>query len=371
MEKYSRWSDLSTGINPFVPQQQQRVRGSLANKALALLSGAALVLVRAPLVLVLGAVLLVANVLTSVLALVPLLGRLVKRLVDWLLCSLLLLVLGVFVSEEEANARRLGLVTPGAKVKASDSIGAGDLVVCNHTSFAEVLYLARRFSPAFAFVHADGAAKGLVHVCGLVEALYRSFALPVAHDRSTPRKLEDVLLRASGPVVIFPEGARSNGKSVLQFLPVLEQLPHELKRRGRKAPLRVHLLAFRFEAGSGFSPSQSAGGGWRHVFWTAFHAYHALRVTTLHAKDLNLQEPAAKTRAGGSAPATLTAAQVARLRGLLAAMLRTKTVELGVADFVSFNAYWAHVTGGGRKAAAEFTDRKAPHEHAQWSTKTR
>lgn len=110
MEKYSRWSDLSTGINPFVPQQQQRMRGSVLTKAFALLSGTALVLVRAPLVLVLGVVLLVANVLTSVLALVPLLGRLLKRVVDWLLCSLLLLVLGVFVLEEEANARRLGLV---------------------------------------------------------------------------------------------------------------------------------------------------------------------------------------------------------------------------------------------------------------------
>lgn len=110
MEKYSRWSDLSTGINPFVPQQQQRVRGGVATKALALFAGSPLVLVRAPLVLALGLVLLVANVATALLALVPLLGRLLKRVVDWLLCSLLLLVLGVFVTEEEANARRLGLV---------------------------------------------------------------------------------------------------------------------------------------------------------------------------------------------------------------------------------------------------------------------
>lgn len=171
--------------------------------------------------------------------------------------------------------------------------------------------------------------------------------------------------------MIFPEGARSNGKSILKFQPVLEQLPHELKHRGRKVPLRVHLVAFRFEAGNGFCPSQSAGSGWHLVFWTSFHAYHTLRVTTLNATDLNLQEPAAKTRAGGDALATLTAAQVERVRGLLAAMLRTKTVELSVADFLSFNAYWTHVTGGGRKAASEFTDRKAPHEHAQWSAKTR
>lgn len=182
-----------------------------------------------------------------------------------------------------------------------------------------------------------------------------------------------MILSASGPVVIFPEGARSNGKSILSFAPVLEQLPHELQnksRGGRKMPLRVHLLAFRFDAGAaGFSASQSAGGGWTHWFWTTFHAYHSLRVTLLNAKDLNLQEPVVKVRAGGTGASTLTRAQVERLRSLLAAMLRTKTVALGVEDFVSFNAYWAHVTAGGKKPASEFTSRKAPHEHAQWATK--
>lgn len=40
---------------------------------------------------------------------VPLLGRLLQRVTDWLLCSLVLLLLGVFVGEEAANSRRLGL----------------------------------------------------------------------------------------------------------------------------------------------------------------------------------------------------------------------------------------------------------------------
>lgn len=57
--------------------------------------------------------------------------------------------------------------------------------MCNHTSFIEILYLARRFSPVFVFVSDDGASKGLVHVCGLLEAIYRAFAMPVALDRST------------------------------------------------------------------------------------------------------------------------------------------------------------------------------------------
>lgn len=169
-------------------------------------------------------------------------------------------------------------------------------------------------------------------------------------------KLEDVVKNARGPVVVFAEGARSNGKSVLSFVPVLQRLPAETTR--------IHLVAFRYEF-KNFSPSQSAGGGWRHYFWTSFRPYHSLKMSVLSAGDLDLTDGGKATKAAGSP--TLTTAQVEKLRGLLAAMLRTKTVDLGVRDFVSFNAYWAHVTSGGRRPAAEFTDRKAPHEHAQWT----
>ncbi|KAF4319299.1 hypothetical protein BBO99_00004826 [Phytophthora kernoviae] len=289
MEKYSRWSDLSTGINPFVPQ--------------------------------------------------------------------------LFASEEAANSRRLGLVTAkGGHSTGSSRVGPGDVVVCNYTSFVEILYLARRFSPVFVFA-TEGKTDngGLVHVCGLPEALYRSLAMPVSAERVKPtRKIADVVRRASGPIVILPEGARSNGKAVLRFIPLLENLP---------VKTRVHLVAFRYEF-KHFSPSHSAGSGWLHLFWMAFHLYHTIRVTVLNARDLNLKEliPATMLRSKKQESSkTLTTVQVEKLRSLLAAMLRTKVVDLGPKDFVSFNAYWKHVNSGGRQPASQFTDRKAPHEHAQWA----
>jgi 1-acylglycerol-3-phosphate O-acyltransferase len=396
MEKYSRWSDLTTGINPFVPHKQ-RLHDSLGVRALQLLARAPLLIVRLPLLLVGGVLLVVTNIIVSVLVskpciypplcsvlskltndigqgFVPLLGRFLKRLVEWLLCSLLLLIMGVFVSEEPANTRRLGLTTPGAKASSkSMSVAAKDVVVCNHTSFLEILYLARRFSPVFCFVTEEGASKGLVHACGLIEAIYRGFAMPSLEQRGTPRKLEDVILHAAGPVVVFPEGARTNGKTVLRFLPILEQLPFQLstKNGGKKLELKIHIIAFRYEFTS-FGPNHSAGSGWKHLMWTCLYAYHTARVTHLHAKDLNLHDvgPATRSKPSSATSATqLTTVHVERLRGLLASMLRTKPVDMTVKDFLSFNAYWSHVTGGGKKSAAEFTDRKAPHEHAQWTTR--
>ncbi|GMF22006.1 unnamed protein product [Phytophthora lilii] len=265
----------------------------------------------------------------------------------------------------QARGRVAAVLAAAAAARRSTRVGPGDVVVCNYTSFLEVLYLSKRFSPTFVFA-TEGKSDdgGLVHVCGLLEALYRSLALPVSAERVKPtRKIADVVRRASGPVVVLPEGARSNGKAVLRFIPVLQNLP---------VKTRVHLVAFRYEY-KRFSPSHTAGGAWSHLFWTAFHLYHTMRVTVLSAKDLNLDDltptklPSNKSSKKQEDSKTLSTPQVEKLRSLLAAMLRTKPVDLGPEDFVSFNNYWKHVNSGGRKPASEFTDRKAPHEHAQWA----
>lgn len=70
MEKYSRWADLTTGINPFVPHKQ-RFGDSLAAKGVRVLGGAALALVRLPLVAVVGAVVVLISAVTSVLVRLP------------------------------------------------------------------------------------------------------------------------------------------------------------------------------------------------------------------------------------------------------------------------------------------------------------
>lgn len=63
----------------------------------------------------------------------------------------------------------------------------GDVIVCNHTSFLEVLVLSKRFSPAFVFVSDESAAKGLVRVCGLPGAVLRAFSAPLGALDSSVR----------------------------------------------------------------------------------------------------------------------------------------------------------------------------------------
>jgi hypothetical protein len=63
----------------------------------------------------------------------------------------------------------------------------GDVIVCNHTSFLEVLVLAKRFSPTFVFVSEESASKGLVRVCGLPSAVLRAFSAPLGALDSSVR----------------------------------------------------------------------------------------------------------------------------------------------------------------------------------------
>ncbi|TDH70329.1 hypothetical protein CCR75_003993 [Bremia lactucae] len=364
MEKYSRWADLTTGINPFVPQRR-RFTSNWPITILQIASGSFLVLLRIPFLAVLVVALVVVNLVVSILAIIPLFGRLFKRIIEWLLCSLLLLVFGVISSEESANTRRLGIVAAKARSsQGSTRVGPGDVLICNHTSFLEILYLSKRFSPVFLFATMKKGDDGKTgHVCGLLEALYRSIAMPVnTNCYQSTRTIADVVRRASGPVVVFPEGARSNGKAVLSFMPVLQSLP---------VKTRVHLVAFRYEFNR-FSPSQAAGDAWPHLFWIAFHLYHSMCVTVLNARELHVDDLTPIKVSGNKTRmkqdrTTLSLDQVEKLRLLLATMLRTKTVDLDLEDFRTFNNYWKHVNKGGRQPASCFTDRKAPHEHARWA----
>ncbi|OQR93195.1 hypothetical protein ACHHYP_02803 [Achlya hypogyna] len=333
MEKYNRWSDLTTGINPFVPPPH-KLPSNVALRWLQIAVGGVVALARWVLLLPVLLVWAVLEFLSLVLEYIPLLGRLVHRTVDWVFVGLIFIIVTMFVKEEDANARRLGLLPPGSKAPSIARVKAGDVVICNHSSVFDVLYMAYRYSPTFAFPCEKESGKGLVETFTVFGAIRQAMAPPLA-SLSNPRKLADVARCASGPVVVFAEGTRSNGKAVLPFHVALEELPPHT---------RVHIAAIRYEY-KNVSPTHTCGSGLWHLCRLFSHAYHTQRVTRLPAELV--QDPSA-------------------VRSLLAAMLRTKAIDVSCADFVSFNKYWVHVNGGGREPASNFTTRKAPHEHAQW-----
>ncbi|OQR89337.1 hypothetical protein THRCLA_09788, partial [Thraustotheca clavata] len=213
-------------------------------------------------------------------------------------------------------------------------VGAGDIIVCNHSSVFDVLYFAFRYSPTFAFPCDKDSSKGLVQTFTLFGAFLQAMSPPLSQLPS-PIKLSDAARRSSGPIVLFAEGTRSNGKAVLPFLVSLDDLSKES---------RIHIVAIKYEY-KNISPTHTCGSSIWHLGKLFSHVYHTIKVTTLPAEYVK---------------------DTSAVRMLLASMLRTKTIDVSTVDFISFNKYWQHVNSGGREPASNFTTRKAPHEHAQW-----
>jgi Acyltransferase len=103
----------------------------------------------------------------------------------------------------------------------------GDIIFCNHSSYLDPIYLACAYSPVFVASNATGKLSRL----SLFEAVWssvRSSASPggtIAGDavESLTRLATTCATRKCGPVVVFAEGATTNGAGVLQFsLPPLQ-----------------------------------------------------------------------------------------------------------------------------------------------------
>ena len=102
---------------------------------------------------------------------------------------------------------------------------SGTVIISTLTSYLDILYLAFRFSPVFAFPVYDpkGATPtGKVVAMGTLSAMSHVSTCASLHDRRGVDIAELVAKSQGsnlGPVVIFAEGVSSNGRGVLPFLP--------------------------------------------------------------------------------------------------------------------------------------------------------
>jgi 1-acyl-sn-glycerol-3-phosphate acyltransferase len=124
-------------------------------------------------------------------------------------------------------------------------LDSGDLIIANHVSYVELLYLAFRYAPTFATIVYDPQSNGPKVVCqGILGALMHVMLKTSLSDEKG-EKLGDVVRKAKekhwGPVVVFPEGCTTNGKAILRFQNVFEGLDAVLKETNTK----IHIIGFR------------------------------------------------------------------------------------------------------------------------------
>lgn len=139
--------------------------------------------------------------------------------------------------------------------KPSGTVGSGDIIVANHTSFVDVLWLNLRYVPQFAFP--ERAPGTGMRVTSLLGALKASFAQPPAAGSGSSNPLTAVSGVLAGPLVVFAEGTRAvSAPCLLTFAPALDVLAQAAAARKTKPTLHVVVFKRRpcdcYTVGSGF-----------------------------------------------------------------------------------------------------------------------
>lgn len=207
------------------------------------------------------------------------------------------------------------------------SFGSGDLILANHVSYFDLIYLLFRFSPTFAtIVYENGVAK-VVRQNFLSAFLTCIFNLtPMTSDKGD--KLTNIMKYArdngAGPVVVFPEGTTTNGKGILRFVAGI--FPDDFDNFLKKENLSVHLVGFHYEA-TPINPAYHIEGFYRHFYQIATQFRNKMTVTIV-----NLDDEAQSDNFG-------------TFRQLLERSTGAKIIMSGIKDKISFLEYWNTTQG--------------------------
>ncbi|RKO98007.1 hypothetical protein CXG81DRAFT_15171 [Caulochytrium protostelioides] len=348
MEKYSKWRDPATGIQPFLTPQPPRSGASLSGLPSragvygAWLLRAPLIVVRMLLLLVVGIVWMAADATDAL----PSHHRGVRRvratLRRWryfVLGRTALFLCGFYrIDYENAPARR------GAhQLHAHADVALpGDVLVSNYQSYFDVLLLATYDAPIFTTI----SETGRVTPISVWQALLAPLCSPGADGAPVAMTLREASLYAQhtattpAPLCIFPEGTPSNGRAVLRFTPVFDRL--DVAHLGH----RVHVTSLRYRWRHA-CPAYTEGSRAAHVCRMLGQVYQTVQVRRFSSREVRITaKPAVGPAAsgavamdGGAAKLPGDSAVDTQIAAFLCMPWRLKRVNFGVPEKRAFLAY--------------------------------
>ena len=166
-----------------------------------------------------------------------------------------------YVSKEVSCLKNTALGAGTDKV-----VSPGDVIIANFGSYINIFWLQKEYTPLFAIP----AQEGLI-----THSFYSLFFHNLAgHGNDTGNlisftKAVDTARTNGIPLVVFPEGILSDGKSVLPFRDFLG--PSEAKS------LAFHIMGF-IHRGNGVSANHTSGSGIAHLIWMLGRTFASMKV---------------------------------------------------------------------------------------------
>ncbi|CEP16205.1 hypothetical protein [Parasitella parasitica] len=299
MEKYSRWRDPSTGIQPFLPPVPPRTDSSLLitlSNVIHIIVGPIQGIVKLALIgLVTLLYILSVHVVGALLTPIAPLKRVWSRLFSALCLRLVLFLSGFFhIKTETVSIRK----SRGSKGAESPNIQYGDVIVANWTSYIDIIYLASRFNPVFTQIFTD---TNKVKIISLWEAIRLAGKAPESKPSSqdsvfTVQELSRKAKKGNwGPLVVFAEGTTTNGRALLKFAPVFDDY-----RRDQKDG-NFQIMAFRYEYGN-MPPTFTVGNQFFHFFKLCSQFHNTLLVKSLAQGEAPCSPDSSDASAGSQDP---------------------------------------------------------------------
>mmetsp|Transcript_22442 Transcript_22442/g.40498 ORF Transcript_22442/g.40498 Transcript_22442/m.40498 type:complete len:347 (+) Transcript_22442:90-1130(+) len=345
MEKYRQFADGGTGVNPFVPTWSN-YKASLPMKVLKLVL---LVLSVFRLGLFcLGLLWLCATEIVCLpLQIVPPVRRPIHVILTWGGCGMALMGLGIWFtagSDTIADHRRLKIAPPKVRRYLGFDAKRGCIVLANMQGLTDVLYLGMKLDPVFVFPAADGTPIAYSLLGALRRAGARRASIAEKNSQTLAGIAEDAQKSWKGPVLVFPEGARTNGSAVLAWkAKTFAGLESVTK------PVGTALVAVEYSKGGSYTPHHTVGTSFKHIFWLCCQPWHNVKTVWLASSEV---EAAVKDKP--------LVESVSFLRTVLVRMLPGAVeVELYAEKHQEFMAFWdASQKKGYTKPSTQATKKK-------------
>ncbi|KAI7818294.1 hypothetical protein BC939DRAFT_463527 [Gamsiella multidivaricata] len=290
MEKFSRWRDQGTGIQPFLPPVPANADHSPIEKVIT-----AILIVVKPItgavkfvvVCALALVLVTLETLGLVLSPFGPVQKLYHRLISTIFVRMILVLLGFFWIKHEVVTLKRGRSAGTNKAQSLNrkATASGDLIICNWSSYIDILYLVFRYDPVFTQIY---PATLTVRQISFWEALRLSGSYP---ESSPPEGVETLPIldfvkamhkKGAGPVVVFPEGTTTNNRAILKFVPIFT------KCSVPETSINIGVLALKYDYHK-FAPTFTVGldNSYRlgHLFRMCAQLYNTLSVKSLAPEE--------------------------------------------------------------------------------------